>query len=155
MNLPTATVHRATFGEIDTAFAFVGEYCEEVGVLARDNRAEFEERYFANGSGVWLAIVGAQTVGCVALRKLAAPENCAEIKRMYVRSAHRGKGIAELLLAALEDYAVKSGYEWLYLDTTDSMIAAARFYERNSYCHCARYNDNPQATIFMRKFIAR
>src|SRR5580692_7020993 len=105
MSLPIAKVHRATFGEIDAAFAFVEEYCEEVGVIARDDRAEFEERYFANGSGVWLAIAATQTVGCVALRKLTGPANCAEIKRMYVRSSHRGKGIAELLLAALEDYA--------------------------------------------------
>jgi GNAT superfamily N-acetyltransferase len=153
MSLPTTTVHRATFEEIDAAFGLVEEYYEEAGVIAREDRAEFAERYFADGSGVWLGVAGAQTVGCVALRKLAAPANCGEIKRMYVQSSHRGKGIAELLLAALEDYAVKSGYEWLYLDTTDSMIAAARFYERNSYRHCARYNDNPQATIFMRKFI--
>ena len=70
---------------------------------------------------------------------------------MYVRASHRGSGIADSLLEALEEYALKSGYEWLYLDTTDSMKAAARFYERNSYGVCARYNENPQAALFMRK----
>jgi hypothetical protein len=29
--------------------------------------------------------------------------------------------------------------------------AAIAFYERHGYLRCDRYNDNPQATIFMRK----
>jgi GNAT superfamily N-acetyltransferase len=147
-------VHRATLLEVGQAFELVKEYYEEVGVVAREDLAEFQQQYFNEGTGVWRAIVESATVGCVALRRLAAPPNCGEIKRMYVRSSHRGKGIAELLLAALEQYAENFGYEWLYLDTTDAMIAATRFYERNSYQRCERYNDNPQATIFMRKRIA-
>jgi hypothetical protein len=31
------------------------------------------------------------------------------------------------------------------------MTAAIRFYEQRGYERCARYNENPQATIFMRK----
>ncbi len=44
-----------------------------------------------------------------------------------------------------------AGYEWLYLDTTDDMVAAQRFYAALGYELTTRYNDNPQATIFMRK----
>ena len=135
------------------AFDLVKEYYQEVGVIAREDRAEFEQQYFTEGTGLWLAIMGGQAVGCVALRKLGARANCGEIKRMYVRSLHRGKGIAGALLESLEEYAMKHKYAWLYLDTTDSMVRAARFYERNSYQRCERYNDNPQATVFMRKGI--
>jgi ribosomal protein S18 acetylase RimI-like enzyme len=70
---------------------------------------------------------------------------------MYVRPAHRGKGIADLLMKELEDFAQDCWYEWLYLDTAAVMVAAARFYERHGFEHCERYNDNPQAAIFMRK----
>jgi hypothetical protein len=31
------------------------------------------------------------------------------------------------------------------------MTSAIRFYEQQGYERCARYNENPQATIFMRK----
>jgi GNAT superfamily N-acetyltransferase len=145
------TIHKARLEEIAAAFAVVKEYYEEVGVLSREDRAQFEEQYFADGAGVWLAIVENDAVGCVALRKLGTEPCRGEIKRMYVRGSYRGQGIAESLLGTLEEYAMKCGYEWLYLDTTDSMKAAARFYARNSYVRCERYNENPQATLFMRK----
>jgi GNAT superfamily N-acetyltransferase len=39
----------------------------------------------------------------------------------------------------------------LYLDTKDDLDPAIRFYQRHGYKRCGRYNNNPQATIFMRK----
>jgi len=33
------------------------------------------------------------------------------------------------------------------------MKVAARFYEKKGFERCERYNDNPQAAIFMRKTI--
>ena len=144
-------IYRAGLQEVEAAYALVKEYYEEVGVVAREDRAEFEKQYFAEGAGVWLAMAQGEAVGCVALRKLGTEPLRDEVKRMYVRSSHRGGGIAESLLGALETYARKCGYEWLYLDTADSMVAAARFYRRNSYEDCERYNENPQAGIFMRK----
>ena len=153
MKLSEHTVHLASLNEVEQAFELVTEYYEQVGVVAREDRAEFEEQYFGKGSGVWMVVVEGETVGCVALRKMENQADCGEIKRMYVRSSHRGKNIAAALLGVLEEYALNYGYKWLYLDTTDSMVAAARFYERSGYQRCARYNDNPQATMFMRKWI--
>jgi len=95
--------------------------------------------------------------GCVGLRRLQLPDGfpeglpCSEIKRMYVRDRFRGQGIAQKLLTAAERFARDAGYGWIYLDTTSQMAAAARLYERNAYERCGRYNQNPQATIFMRK----
>jgi GNAT superfamily N-acetyltransferase len=145
------TIRRASVKEIRAAFALVAEYYEIVGVLMREELSQFEAQYFGEDSGVWLAFVAGEPVGCIALRRLARDSNCGEIKRMYVRASYRGCGIADSLLAALEKFAMDRGYQWLYLDTTDSMIAATRFYERNAYETCARYNENPQATLFMRK----
>ena len=36
-------------------------------------------------------------------------------------------------------------------DSKDDLETAKRFYEASGYTHCERYNDNPQATIFMRR----
>ena len=110
----------------------------------RATGAQIEEAY---------KIVGGESIGCVALRKIEQPLHAAEIKRMYVREGFRGQGIADLLFQALERYARQCGYDWLYLDTAAEMKAAARFYIRKGFVECERYNENAQAALYMRKAI--
>ena len=145
------SVHRATSEQRNTAWEIVKEYYEAAGVVARDAKKDFERIYFCDGAGVWLATMANAVVGCVALRSLAKFAKSAEVKRLYVRPEHRGLGIAAALYQSLEKYARERGYEWLYLDTTDDMVVAQRFYAALGYELTTRYNDNPQATIFMRK----
>ncbi len=139
---------------MEEAYAIVREYYEAVGVVVRDDADEFARDYFGAGSGIWLACEGSEVVGCIALRPLPQFERSGEVKRLYVKPESRGKGIAERLLAALEEYARDAGYCRLYLDTKDDLIPAIRFYERHGYERCERYNENPQATIFMKKGLA-
>jgi len=124
----------------------------------REDPEKFIQEYFGEGGGFCLARVEGELAGCVGLRRLPKPEElepedvkCAEIKRMYVREKFRGRGVAERLLAAAENFAREEGYARIYLDTAREMVAAARLYERNGYQRCTRYNENPQAAIFMRK----
>ena len=145
------SVHRATSEESNAAWEIVLGYYEAAGVVARDARDDFERIYFCEGAGVWLATSANTIVGCVALRPLAKFANSAEVKRLYVRPEHRGLGIAKSLYESLEKYAREGGYDWLYLDTTDEMVAAQRFYAALGFELTTRYNDNSQATIFMRK----
>jgi len=144
-------IRRAMPSEIDTAYAIVGEYYEAVSVVARDTRDEFARLYFKNGAGTWLAWLEEKVVGCIALRAMPQFTDSAEVKRLYVKPEYRGRGIAAALHDALQSYATNSGCRWLYLDTADNMASAIRFYEQQGYERCARYNENPQATIFMRK----
>ena len=74
-----------------------------------------------------------------------------ECKRLYVRPHARGKRIADKLLDAQEEFARSQGIEWIYLDSFDDLKTAIALYERRGFERCARYNDNPQATLFMRK----
>jgi ribosomal protein S18 acetylase RimI-like enzyme len=147
-------IHRAELKELDAAYAIVSEYYDAVSVLVRDDRAAFEREYFADGTGIWLAAVGGEIVGCIGLHHLPGLKNGAEIKRLYVRPEYRGRGIAEALLTALEAYAMEHGHAALYLDSKSDLVTAIRFYERHGYLPCERYNDNPQATIFMRKLLS-
>ncbi len=151
-------IWRARPKEADAAFCLVREYFEMAGVVLREGREKFIEEYFGVGRGLWLARVEGELAGCVGLRRLPGPEElepagvkCAEIKRMYVREKFRGRGIAARLLEAVENFAREQGYERIYLDTANEMVAAARLYERNGYERCGKYNENPQAAIFMRK----
>jgi ribosomal protein S18 acetylase RimI-like enzyme len=137
--------------EIDAAYAIVEEYYEAMSVVARDTRDEFARLYFGDGAGVWLARLEEKVIGCIALRAMPQFTDSGEVKRLYVKPEYRGRGIAVALHDALETYARNFGYQWLYLDTADNMRSAIRFYEQQGYEGCARYNENPQATIFMRK----
>jgi GNAT superfamily N-acetyltransferase len=141
-------VYRAQLADLAPASAIVEEYCDAIDVYVRD---ETLLPYFDAGSGLWLARDGAAALGCIALRPLPTIEGACEVKRLYVRPAHRGRGIADLLLDALHEYAAAYGYDAAYLDTKDDLAAAIRFYHRRGYVPCARYNDNPQATVFMRR----
>lgn len=145
------SVRRAQAEDIDSGWQIVEEYYEAARVLARDSREHFAQLYFHDGAGVWLARIDEEIVGCVALRKLTAIPHSGEVKRLYVKLQNRGCGIAAALYEALERYARQHGYEFLYLDTTDEMVAAQKFYAALGYKPTSRYNENRQATIFMRK----
>ena len=144
-------IRRAMPSEINTAYAIVEEYYEAMSVVARDTREAFAQLYFADGTGIWLALLEGKIIGCIALRARPQFTDSGEVKRLYVQPEYRGQGIAVALHDALETCARNFGYRWLYLDTADNMTSAIRFYEAQGYVCCARYNENPQATIFMRK----
>ena len=148
-------IEQASLDRLEGAYRIVREYYEAVDVVVRDDKETFAREYFGEGSGLWLASDGAITVGCIALRPLTQFPQAGEVKRLYVRPEGRGRGIAAQLLAALEEYAQGFGYRMLYLDTKDDLVAAIAFYRRRGYEPCERYNENPQATIFMKKELGR
>jgi ribosomal protein S18 acetylase RimI-like enzyme len=143
-------VRRATPEDEAAAWELVDEYHATFGVVLRDDRAA-TRRDIAGPGGVWLAGDGDAPAGCVVLRPLPAlGPRAGEVKRLYVRPAHRGAGIAGALMDALEAHARAAGYEALYLDSRPDFATAIRFYERRGYEPVARYNENPEATVFMR-----
>jgi ribosomal protein S18 acetylase RimI-like enzyme len=100
---------------------------------------------------MWLAKLEDEIVGCVVLRNMLSVPCAAECKRLYVRPAARGRHVATLLLDALEEHARNLKNQWIYLDTYNDLKPAIALYEQRGYERCDRYNDNPQATLFMRK----
>ena len=103
--------------------------------------------------------VGLYLVGWIAsepvagggLRALA--DGAIEIKRMYVRPEHRGRGVGSLLLGALEDAAHTLGYSTLRLDTGPRQPGARRLYEGAGYQSVPDYNHNPHATFWGEKVV--
>ncbi len=129
------------------------EYYLAVNVVQRDEPGALQRMITDAASGVWLAFSGTEAVGCVALRRLELIPNSSECKRLYVKPSARGHHVATSLLDAQETYALKQGLKWIYLDTYDELNVAIALYRDRGYEQCSRYNDNPQATLFMRKRI--
>jgi len=138
----------------DDAIRLLQEYYEAVHVVRRDTPEAIQKIIDDPCSGVWLAYLEEEAVGCVVLRKLDSIPFAGECKRLYVQPASRGHRIAEKLLDAQEAFARGQGLSWIYLDSYDDLKTAIALYRRRGYASCERYNDNPQATVFLRKNIA-
>jgi GNAT superfamily N-acetyltransferase len=78
-------------------------------------------------------------------------DETAEVKRMYVVPAARGRGLAGRLLAALEDEARALGYRRMRLDTGPSSPAAERLYRGAGYRAIDDYNGNAYAVFWGEK----
>jgi GNAT superfamily N-acetyltransferase len=74
-----------------------------------------------------------------------------EIKRMYVVPEARGRGLATVLLRALEDEARRLGYAIARLDTGPQQPAAQAMYERAGYAPIGNFNANPFASFWGEK----
>jgi putative acetyltransferase len=86
---------------------------------------------------VLVAYVDQYPVGCGAFRTYQ--NTLAEIKRMYVRTSHRGQGIASLLLAGLEQWALESNFRSTILETGYNQPEAIALYRKSGYIQCPNY----------------
>lgn len=93
--------------------------------------------YVAPTGGLWLAWDGAEAAGCIALRTLAP--GIGEVKRMYVRPASRGRGIARALAQRAIVEARALGHERLRLGTLTTMHAAQTLYASLGFKPIAPY----------------
>ena len=114
-------------------------------VLVRELDADLEERY-DDGTAVladatqfleakrgrfFVARLDDEAVGCAGVRH--ETDAAAELKRMYVRTSARGRGIARALLAACEDAARDLGYRELWLETGRMQPEAIQLYLSSGY----------------------
>jgi putative acetyltransferase len=110
-------------------------------VLAAEYRPEERhglslEAIFQPHIRFFLARRGGAAVGCGGVALFA---DFAEVKRMYVRDDARGRGIAQTILARLEEEARHAGLTTLRLETGDQQFAAMRLYERAGFRRCLAF----------------
>lgn len=79
-----------------------------------------------NIENVWIVYNDSLPIGCIAYRKKA--DGMGEVKRMFIRSDYRGKGIAKELLKTVECHAKKQGCHTLFLDTRITLEPAVSIY---------------------------
>jgi ribosomal protein S18 acetylase RimI-like enzyme len=138
--------------QLEATRAIFREYAQGLGVdLCFQNfeaeLATLPGEYGAPRGALLLATVNGQLAGCGACRALSDVDyaNACEMKRLYVRPAHRGLGLGRLLAQALMDRAVRAGYSVMLLDTLDDMEAARSLYEALGFEEIPPYYFNPIA----------
>ncbi len=98
-----------------------------------------------------LAVEGKDVLGCGGLLALGPP-GYAEIKRVYVRPAARGRGIGEVITRGLLDAAERLAFTTVRLDTAPELLAAQSLYRRLGFAPIPHYREGllPDALCFER-----
>jgi len=141
----------------------------DVQRLAADQQAEIRARYDGAGepgtppSAADISVVlnardaAGTAVGCGALRPLG--DGVAEVKRMFIAPSARGRGLAKVVLAGLEDAARERGWTTLRLETGLRQPEAVALYAGAGYRPIAAfggYVDAPDAedSLFFERVLA-
>lgn len=147
MPTDTLTIRPArTETDLDAARALFREYAEsldfELCFQGFDEELEALPGDYAPPEGaLLLAEVDSDVAGCVAVRKLE--DDICEMKRLYVRPAHRRAGVGRALAEAILDKARTLGYTRMRLDTVASMHAARALYASLGFEEIDSYYHNP------------
>ena len=136
--LPTAEAHDL-LGELDRELA---------GLYAPEQRHGLPvERLFQCGNRFFIARWQGEAVGCGGV---SLGDDYAEVRRMYVRPAARGHGVATALLGRIEREARGAGLGLLRLETGVHQAAALGLYARSGFARRAAFGAyaglTPQAT---------
>jgi GNAT superfamily N-acetyltransferase len=93
--------------------------------------------------------------GCGGVRRVAdGPHGIRfEVKHIYVRDTGRGRGWGRMLLRDLELRAADLGAAEMVLDTHHTLEAAGGLYASSGYEPIEPYNDNANATVWLRKIL--
>jgi ribosomal protein S18 acetylase RimI-like enzyme len=97
--------------------------------------------YGPPGGRLLLARAGDAAAGCVGVRRLDAER--AEMKRLYVRPAWRGRGLGRALAEAAIGAACELGCSRLLLDSLPAMGAAIALYRALGFRETAPYLAQP------------
>jgi GNAT superfamily N-acetyltransferase len=125
--------------------ALAGEYQTRYGSGDEMKRVTAEE--FEPPAGLFLVVQdGGRTVAGGGFRRIDSA-TC-EIKRMWTDAAERGRGLAHLVLEALEREAAAVGYRHLILETGPRQPEAERLYTRRGYRRIPHFGPYPQALAF-------
>lgn len=135
------TCLEAYYAELDRRF--------EHGFRVEDSRDPPPDDIRPPRGAFLVALADGQPVGCVALKRV--DDTTAEVKRLWVADAVRGRGVARRLMDRLEALAAERGVRILRLDTNRVLTEARDMYRAWGWTEIDRFNDDPYAHHFFEK----
>jgi 8-oxo-dGTP diphosphatase len=117
---------------------------------------DIEKYYSVINKSIFLVYLNNEDViGTIALKNIN--DSTCELKRFYVNSDFRKKGVGKMLFREFIKYAQKFNYKKIILDTTEIMTAAIKFYEKCGFKQISKngeiiyYEANVPEAIFQKR----
>lgn len=88
-----------------------------------------------------------QVVGGVGVAEFAPIPNCAEIQKLYLSDAVRGKGYSKELMRLAETWSREAGYRQLYLETHSNLQIAIKLYQKLGFTEIERPKEVLHSTM--------
>jgi GNAT superfamily N-acetyltransferase len=92
-----------------------------------------------------------EPIGYAGLQRLG--DHDAEVRRVYVRPAYRGRGISRLLLAGVEDLARRRGFAVARLEAGD--LGDTGLYESSGYVRIPPFGRYPARSVCFEKSLRK
>jgi Acetyltransferases len=134
------------------------ELCHELDAFlnelvgGEENRMEYiQYNKLDDIHDVIVAFDGDLPVGCASFKKY--DEECAEVKRVFIKEECRGCGIANTLMQLLENATRDKGFRYLILESGEPLVSAMALYRKIGYeviPNFGQYKDMPDS-ICMKK----
>jgi GNAT superfamily N-acetyltransferase len=112
----------ALIGRVFVEYGFIWNPATEVPDLH-----DLERRYGGTAGAFWVARLDGQVVGCVGVERL--PDGRAELHRLYLDAALRGRGTGRALVEVVLDWCRTAGIGRLTLWSDTRFDRAHRLYE--------------------------
>lgn len=95
---------------------------------------------------IYLLVVEGDIAGMGALRKLS--DEIGEVKRMYIRPLHRGRGYGKQMLNKLLEVGREFGCSSFLLETSKFMTVAQHIYRSAGFIERGEYPESETPTVF-------
>jgi len=117
--------------------------------------AELPGKYAPPSGRLYLLKENNEYSGCIGLREIE-PGIC-EMKRLYVKPEHRGKGYGKLLAQQIIKDAKAIGYDKMRLDTIgEKMKSAINIYYSLGFKEISAYYHNPHdGVVYMELYLVK
>lgn len=103
---------------------------------------ELESRFSGPGRRFWVIEDCGRVVGTVAIDRRR--RGLAELKKMFLDRRYRGRGLGKRMLRAALDFARRSGYRRVMLETHSSLDEAIGLYRRAGFRRLRRIRVPPR-----------
>lgn len=110
-----------------------------------DELENLEVKYGLPFGRLYLIYYNKELAGCIALRKINS--KLCEMKRLYIWSQFRSKGLGTHLVKKIISDATEIGYSAILLDTLPFLQDAIKLYKNFGFYEIESYNNSPMDNL--------
>lgn len=100
-----------------------------------DNLNHLSDFYLASPKRAYFIVLDDDNniIGGIGLAELDFMDDTAELQKLYLTDAAKGRGLSYKLIELVEDTAINKGYKRMYLETHTNLKTAIHVYEKCGY----------------------